>query len=407
MSQKSAEHIKTKKPMRYCSRCMYPMIAVNLSMREDGVCSGCVVNSDVKPTLDWDSREKEFQKLLYSYRSKDGSNYDCIIPVSGGKDSHYQVWYIKEKLGLNPLLVTYYTHNYSKTGDENLRNIGKVFGVDHYVLTPSYEVIQKMNRLGFEKTGDMSWHFHCGVWTLPFQIAVKFNIPLIVYGEHGPLDLAGQYNFEDRPEFTMRDRAENMLRGFTLEDFWGGEEGLTKKDLLWAVYPSDEEIARVGVRGVFMGVYVYWDANTHTKRMIDEFGFKPNPVPFDRTYRTASNVDDIHENGIKDYLKFVKFGYGRATDHASKDIRLGKMTREEGIEMIKKYDAAWPRESFEFFCNMTGTTEEEFWKTADTFRDPRVWWIENGEWWKDNVWGDPASYGPVHLSQELQDKYKV
>jgi len=110
------------KKMQYCKRCTYPIIAVNLSVGDEGVCSGCVVH-DEKMKLDWDVREKEFVDLLNLYKSKDQSNYDCIIPVSGGKDSHYQTWYVKKKLGLNPLLVTYYTHNYTTTGEENLKNI--------------------------------------------------------------------------------------------------------------------------------------------------------------------------------------------------------------------------------------------------------------------------------------------
>lgn len=399
----SINNEKKIKKMKYCKKCMYPIIAVNLSMSDDGLCSGCIVHEE-KFAIDWEEREREFKDILYNYKNKNGNNYDCIIPVSGGKDSHFQTWYIKEKLGLNPLLVTYYTHNYTTTGDENLKNIGKKFGVDHYVFTPSYKVIQKMNRIGFKKTGDMSWHFHCGAWTVPFQLAVKFNVPLVVYGEHGFMDLAGQYSFYDRPEFTLRQRKEHMLRGYDIGDFVG-EEGLKKEDLLWGFYPSDEEIERVGIRGIFMGVYVYWDANKHTKDMIDKYGFKPSPKPFERTYRLTSNVDDIHENGIKDYLKFVKFGYGRCTDHASKDIRLNVMSREQGIEMVRKYDHVVPRESLDYFLNMTGMVEEEFWCTADTFRDPRVWWIENGEWWKDNIWGEPMSYGRVYLSSEQEKKY--
>ena len=197
--------------MRYCSRCTYPIIAVNLSMNDEGICSGCVINEE-KKKIDWAAREKEFQELVRSYKNKDGSNYDCIIPVSGGKDSHFQVKYIKD-LGLNPLLVTYYTHNYSPTGYANLKNISRVFGVDHYILTPSLHTIQKMNKAAFIKTGDMSWHFHCGVWTVPFQIATRFKIPLVIYGEHGFMDIAGQYSFDDRPEFTVRDRKESYLRG--------------------------------------------------------------------------------------------------------------------------------------------------------------------------------------------------
>ncbi len=389
--------------MQYCKRCTYPIIAVNLSMREDGVCSGCIVNEE-KKQIDWAEREKEVQQLLLSYQKKDGGNYDCIVPVSGGKDSHFQVWYIKEKLKLNPLLVTYYTHNYTETGEKNLRNISRAFGVDHYIFTPGLETCRRMNRAGFKMLGDMSWHFHCGVWTVPFRVAVQFNIPLVVYGEHGFLDLAGQYDFADRPEFTARDRKESSLRGYDWFDFVG-KEGLAEKDLLWAKFPTDEEIARVGVRGVFLGVYLYWDGNANAENM-KKYGFQASEEAFERTYRRTSNVDDIHENGIKDWLKFVKFGYGRCTDHTSKDIRLGTMTREEGIELVRKYDHVIPQKSLRYFLSMTGMGEEEFFHIADAFRDPRVWRIENGKWWKDNLWGEPSSYGEVLLPKNAWAKYQ-
>lgn len=389
--------------MRYCKRCTYPIVAVNLSMREDGVCSGCVVH-DEKERLDWKAREKEFEELVAPYRKTDGSGYDCIVPVSGGKDSHYQVWYLKEKLGLHPLLVTYYTHNYTETGEHNLRNVSRSLGADHYIFTPSLSVIRKMNLVTFRKLGDMSWHFHCGMWTVPFRVAVQFGIPLVVYGEHGFLDLAGQYSFADRPEFTVRDRKEGSLRGFDWTDFVG-EEGLTAHDFQWAKFPTDSEISRVGVRGVFMGNYVYWDGNKNAEDM-KKFGFRENPVPFERTYRRASNVDDIHENGIKDWLKFVKFGYGRCTDHTSKDIRLRQMTREQGVALVRQYDHVIPRASLAYFLSMTGMNEEEFFRTADTFRDPRVWWIQDGQWWKDNLWGEASSYGKVLLPKEVWGKYE-
>ncbi len=387
--------------MRYCSRCTYPIIAVNLSMNDEGICSGCVINEE-KKKIDWAAREKEFQELVRSYKNKDGSNYDCIIPVSGGKDSHFQVKYIKD-LGLNPLLVTYYTHNYSPTGEANLKNISRVFGVDHYILTPSLHTIQKMNKAAFIKTGDMSWHFHCGVWTVPFQIATRFKIPLVIYGEHGFMDLAGQYSFDDRPEFTVRDRKESYLRGYDWNEFVG-LEGLTERDLQWAKFPTDAEIAKVGVRGVFMGVYVYWDGNKHAEEM-KKYGFQENPEPYERTYRRSSNVDDIHENGIKDWLRFVKFGYGRCTDHTSKDIRLGIMTREKGIELVSQYDHVIPEKSLQHFLSMTGMDRSEFFQIADRFRDPRVWRIESGKWWKQCLWGE-ESFGAVQLPSSEWGRYQ-
>jgi len=386
--------------MIYCKKCTYPTIAVNASMSDDLVCSACIVHEE-KIKINWKEREENFKKLLLSYKSD--NNYDCIIPVSGGKDSTFQAHYIKS-LGLNPLLVTYYTHNYTKTGEENLRNIGDNLGLDHYVFYPNKKVISKMNKLGFELTGDMSWHFHCGAWTVPFQVGVKFKIPLLIYGEHGFTDLAGQYSMYDFPEFTKKSRDEELMRGFSINDFIG-KEGITKKDLNWAIYPTDKEIEQTGLRGIFMGNYVYWDANKHLE-ISKKMGFKENPEPYERTYRRFSNVDDIHENGIKDYLKFIKFGYGRCTDHTSKDIRLGAMTRKAGIELIKKHDHIKTKKSLDYFLKMTNMSEDQFDLIADKFRDNRVWWIENNKWYKNTIWGEQESYGEDKLSKKDQERYK-
>ncbi len=387
--------------MIYCKKCVNPIIAVNLSMNESLICSACIV-SDEKFAINWPEREEIFKKLLYSYKSK--NNYDCIIPVSGGKDSHFQAYYIKEKLGLNPLLVTYYTYNYSETGINNLKNISQSIGLDHYIFYPNKKIISKMNKVGFEMTGDMSWHFHCGVWTIPFIIGSKFKIPLLIYGECGGIDLWGQYSFHDYPEFTLRSRNEDFLRGFSIEDFVG-KEGIKKEDLLWGVFPSENELEEVGLRGIYMGNYIYWDANKNLE-IAKKLGFKENPTDYERTYRRFSNVDDIHENGIKDYMKFIKFGYGRCTDHASKDIRLNYLTREKGIELVKKHDHVKPIDSLNYFLEMTNMNEEEFDVIADKFRDPRVWWIEKNKWYKNTIWGEPESYGEVKLNKNDQEKYK-
>ena len=212
-----------------------------------------------------------------------------------------------------------------------------------------------------------------------------------------------QFSFDDRPEFTQRDRKEHFLRGYDWND-WVGQEGLEERDLLWAKFPSDEDIARVGVRGVYMGVYVFWDGNKNGEEM-QKWGFRPNPEPYVRTYRRTSNVDDIHENGIKDWLKFVKFGYGRCSDHTSKDIRLGIMTREKGIELVRQYDHVVDEKSLQHFLSMTGMGREEFFSTSDKFRDSRVWWIQDGKWWKDCIWDSAEPFGEVRLPRSEWPRY--
>jgi len=373
--------------MRYCAKCCYPMIAVfvTLNSEEDAVCSGCRVNTDIKGEIDWKEREEMLAEIFDEYRSRDGTNYDCLIPVSGGKDSYYQVDRVKNKLAMNPLLVTYHGNNYTDVGTRNLIRMREIFGCDHIFFTPSIRVLKAMNRLGFRIQGDMNWHAHCGIFTYPVQVAVRQNIPLIIWGEHGPTDLGGQLSLNDMVEMNARIRLEHMLRGFDWHDFVEEEEGLTSQDLLWAQYPTDDELERVGVRQIYLGNFVYWDANQHGKEMVRKHGFEISDKPFDRTFRRMSNLDDMHENGIHDYMKYIKFGYGRCTDHVCKDIRLGKLTREKGIELIREYDHVKPSD-LQRWLPYVDMSEEEFDKTADTFRDPRVWWRGDGKWKKDNLW---------------------
>lgn len=392
--------------MKYCTKCTYPMMSVNLHIDEDGVCSACRVAEkfeELKPEF-WEQKKNRFEKIVKDIISTNTSEYDCLIPVSGGKDSYYQTHKMAKEYGLKPLLVTYHGNNYLPEGDYNRDMMRQVFDADHLVFGPSVEVLKKLNRLGFKKMGDMNWHGHCGIQTIPITIAVKFKIPLIIWGETA-WDVSGMYDPDDFVEFSARTRHEHALRGYEWYDMINDpQDPLTEKDFFWAKYPTDDEILNAGVRGLYIGNFFKWDPNKHTQLVIENYGWKPREQPFERTYRQMSNLDDRYESGIHDLLKFIKFGYGRASDHSSKDIRTGYMTREQGIEMVKKYDHVVSSD-LDYWLNYVEMTVEEFWHTADKFRDPRVWWIQNGEWWKDNISGGPSSYGKVHLSDEEQLKY--
>lgn len=390
--------------VKYCSRCVYPAVAATpLTFDENGVCSGCRVVAQ-KDKIDWDKRKGMLRELAGEYRSE--TNYDIIIPVSGGKDSYWQTHVAIHELGLKPLLVTYHGNNFLPEGEENLLRMRHVFDCDHIIVSPGIDTLIKMNRLGFKVQGDMNWHNHCGIFTAPIQVAVRYKVPLMMWGEHGFMDLGGMYSYNDFVEFTAKYRLEHSLRGYDWHDFtdegleklghpeW--KEGLSAKDLLWAQYPSDEELDDAGIRGIYLSNFWPWDANEHVKLVMEKYDWKPARQPFERTYRTMSNLDDMHENGIHDYLKFIKLGYGRGTDHSCKDIRAGRMTRDQGIGMVKKYDAVKPRRDLDRWLKYVDMSEAEFDATCDTFRDPRVWRVENGQWVKDNIWGEPAAYGPVH-----------
>ncbi|MEA5090921.1 N-acetyl sugar amidotransferase [Solidesulfovibrio sp.] len=389
--------------MQYCTKCVYPGVAATpLTFDADGVCSGCRVAAQPR-SIDWEARRRMLVDLVAEYRSD--RDYDIVIPVSGGKDSYFQTHVATRVLGLKPLLVTYHGNNYLPEGEYNLQRMRDVFDCDHLIMRPSVDTLVKMNRLGFRLQGDMNWHNHCGIFSFPIQAAVRFDVPLILWGEHGFMDLGGMYSYNDFIEFTAKWRKEHGLRGFDWNDFTDEglerlgrlelKEGLTAKDLRWAMYPDDEAIDEAGVRGIYLSNFVPWDANEHVGLVMREYGWRPAEREFERTYRMFSNLDDMHENGIHDYLKFIKFGYGRATDHACKDIRAGIMTRERGVEMVRRYDHVKSRFDLDRWLAYVGMSEEEFDATCDTFRDPRVWRIEDGQWVKDDLWGGASAYGPV------------
>jgi N-acetyl sugar amidotransferase len=371
--------------MTYCKRCCYPVVsATPLTIDPDGICSGCRTH-DEQSTIDWSRRERMFRELCDDYRSKSGKHYDCLIPVSGGKDSFYQIHLLKNVYNMNPLLVTYNENNETEVGKRNIQRMKDIFNCDYFNFTPSVAVLKKMNRIGLRRMGDPDMHCHMGINSIPNQIAVKYGVPLMIWGEHGFMNLGGMHSYKDLVEYTARYRKEHLLRGYDWEDFVG-EEGLTEQDLLWAKYPDDGEIERVGVRGIFISNYFGWNQNKNTQLMIEKYGFEINPLPFDRTYKRDSNLNNIHDNGIHDYMKYVKFGYGRVTDHVCRDIRNGDMTRDQGIELIRQYDHVVPGDITRWL-DYVGMTRTEMEATADSFRDPRVWVKdENGHWLKDNIW---------------------
>jgi N-acetyl sugar amidotransferase len=394
--------------MIYCKRCVYPQVSVNLELI-DGVCSACKTaeTMETPPRDFWETRKLAFEKLVEEIKNNPNRNrnYDCIIPVSGGKDSYYQAHVIASQYNLKPLLVTYHGNNFLPEGDHNRDKMREVFDADHLVFGPSVSVLKKLNRIAFKKMGDMNWHAHCGIFTYPIRISVSLNIPLIIWGEIA-WDISGMFHVDDFVEFSARTRHEHSLRGFEWDSMLDdSSDVLTEQDLLWAKYPTDREILDVGTKGIYIGNFFKWDPIAQTDEMVEKYHWKPAEKEFQRTYRRISNLDDRYENGIHDLLKFIKFGYGRASDHASKDIRGGLMTRAQGIEMVKKYDHV-VSDDLNYWLNYVDMSEVEFWKTADSFRDTRVWWIENGEWCKDNIWGGSSSYGPVKLPDSEWPKYQ-
>jgi N-acetyl sugar amidotransferase len=393
--------------MKYCNKCVYPEIAVNLNIDKDGICSSCRTAEKFENFANnkfWDERKKMFERILNERLEKNSSNYDCVIPVSGGKDSYFQAHIICEMYNLKALLVTYHGNNYLPEGDYNRDMMRYHFNADHIVWGPSIKILKKLNRAVFELMGDMNWQNHCGIFSAPIQIAVKFKIPLIFWGEIA-WDISGMYNPEDCVEFSARVRHEHGLRGYEYKDFINFRpKDFNEKDLIWSKYPSDKEIISSETKGLYIGNFFKWDANDHVKLVKDNYNWKEAEKPFERTYRKFSNLDDRYENGIHDLLKFIKFGYGRASDHASKDIRNNHINRSQGVEYVKKYDHVVSSD-LDHWLNYVERDDDYFWSIADTFRDPRVWSVKNNMWVKDTIWGGEESFGKVRLSKKKIEEF--
>lgn len=379
-------HAAPRQAITWCTSCVYPSIsAAPMEFNAGGECTGCQM-ARVKtaiPPAEWSRRRELLRNILDRYRSRDGSRHDCVIAVSGGKDSYFQTHVLKHEFGMNPLLVTYNGNNWTPVGWRNMLRMKEVFDCDHVIVQPAVNTLKKLNRLAFRIMGDMNWHAHVGIMTAPVRVAAQYGIPLVFYGEHGYLDLCGQFSMDDFPEISYRDRLEHFARGYEW-NYFVGRENLTSADMICWKYPDDQVLFDLDLRGIFLGNYVYWEANDHTRMVIERYGFEVNDIPFDRTYRKMSNLDDMHENGVHDYLKYIKFGYGRATDHTCKDIRAGLMSREKAIELVNHYDPVKPGDLARWL-EYVGMTEEEFDAVADTFRDPRVWRLEHDRWVRDGL----------------------
>lgn len=371
--------------IKHCTRCLYSSLsAAPMQFDKDGICMGCRT-SDIKIARDQNYYSRLQDQLSHiinkSLANSTSRKYDCIISVSGGKDSYYQTHYVTKILGLKALLVTYNGNNYTQTGWRNLWNMRHVFDCDHLVVSPSVSTLKKLNKIAFVVMGDMNWHAHVGIFTTAPRIAVQQNIPLIFWGEHGYTDLSGQFSMTDFPEMNYRERLEHAARGFDWP-FFTGIDSLTEEDMeLWK-YPSDKELFDLRLKQIYLGHYIPWESNDHLSLVVDQYGFEVSKEPFDRTYRTGSNLDDMHENGIHDYLKYIKFGYGRCTDHASKDIRAGILSRSEAIERANAMDPVKPKD-LQRWLSYVDMSEAEFDRIADHFRDSRVWkWTSSAGWTK-------------------------
>jgi len=343
----------------------------DLYLDEEGVCNACRSYENRKQ-VDWNAHKDELERVLDKYLSKDGSNWDCIVPVSGGKDSTSQVIRMLQ-LGMNPLCVTATTCDLSEIGRRNIQNI-KNLGVDYIEFSPNPVIRRKLNRIGLTQVGDISWPEHVGIFTIPVRAAVQYGVPLIVWGENSQNEYGGPAAASENNVLNRRWLEEfGGLLGLRVSDIIGLEE-IEAKHLIPYTYPTDEELQRVGVTGIFLGYYLPWDGYSNAL-LAQAHGFTTQQTTVEGSIVNYENLDN-HQTGIHDYFKFLKFGFGRATDIACLHARRGRITREDAIELVRQHDGKFPwtylDKPIEEILEPLDLSLDEFIKICDRFTNKKI-----------------------------------
>ena len=378
---------KRAKEVKFCKKCVVSSQRPRITFDENEVCSACNYAHKKNNVIDWKERENRLLELLDKYRSKDGS-YDCVVPGSGGKDSSFVAHQLKHKYRMHPLTITWAPFLYTDIGWQNYLNF-KDAGFDNLLCFPNGIMYRKFARLSFELIGDAFLPFVYANKAYPFQIALKFNIPLIFYGENGEVEYGGSLKNEDKPFESTNEWKEFYFKGAAIDELieHGLKKGILTKeeiannDLLFYRKPALQELEKLGVQMHWFSYYKKWIPQEHYYYAVEHTGFQPNPERSEGTYSKYASLDD-KTDGFHFYLAYIKFGIGRATSDAAHEIRDGHLTREEGVSLVKRYDGEFPKKYFKEFMQYLNITEKEFWEVIDFYRDasPHIWARQNGEW---------------------------
>jgi N-acetyl sugar amidotransferase len=366
----------------YCKRCTISNQRPRIKFDLNGICSACNFADIKKNKIDWNLREKELTDLCDKFRKNNGE-YDVVVPCSGGKDGGFVAHLLKYKYRMNPLAVTWAPLKASKIGRLNLDSfIGS--GFDHILGTPNPIITKKLTNLSFKYIGDPFQPFIYGQTNFPLNIAVKFGISLIMYGENGEVEYGGDNKNANRPDREITDHKNHYFSGYPPE-FWV-EHGVNIKDLKPFMQPRYEDIIQNKTTIQFLSYYKYWDPQENYYYCQENTGFCANSERSEGTYSKYASLDD-ELDGFHYYLSYIKFGIGRATSDTAHEIRDGKITREEGISLIKRYDHEFPKKYFKEFLDYCSMTSDEVQEIIDNWRSDHLWIKINGEWiLKNPIW---------------------
>jgi N-acetyl sugar amidotransferase len=334
---------------------------------EDGICSGCRIHEE-KNALDWNVRFKLLEKIVDDYRNK--YDYDCIVPVSGGRDAFYILDICINQLGLKPLCVNYNHGYYTPEGLNNLANLKLTFNVDVYQLNPNPNNVKKLTRNTLNDFGSVYWHVLAGHSALPVQLAISKRIPLIIWGAHQGLEQVGMFSHEHAVEMTRRNRADHDLMGIEAADLVKPYNTISKDDLYNYVYPPFQDLIAGSVRGIYLGNYVRWDTFAQHRKMVKQYDYLGRR--FSRTFYHYDNPDCYVYNGVHDILKLFKHGYTKARDQLVREIRFNRVTRNQAAHALVKYENSQD-ENLAKFAEWIGIKPSMLSLVLNKHRNPKIW----------------------------------
>ena len=339
---------------------MFPETYETINFNNNGECNICSSNLVQKETIDWKTRKKELKKIIEKYRNK--SDYDCIVPYSGGKDSTFQLYYLMKEFKLKPLVIRFNHGFYRNQIQDNTTTVLKKLGADFLEFTPNWKVVKNLMLESFKRKGDFCWHCHTGIFSYPMWVAIEKKIPLIFWGEKSS-EYSNYYGADEEEEVDEKrfDRFINL--GITSKDMYLRiDEEFGIKKLKPYTYPPKKELTAINLRSVCLGTYIKWDVPKQSKIIMDELGWKGDEVenvPEQYNYEKI----ECYMQGVRDYIKYIKRGYSRPSHLVALDLRNKKITKEKAKELVSLYEGKKPQ-SLNLFLDFIGLTEEQFYEVA-------------------------------------------
>jgi len=345
--------------MKQCTRCVIPETHETIVFDHHGVCNVCLQHDYKQEKIDWTAKKAELDQLIEAHRGK--ALYDCIVPFSGGKDSTFTLLYLVAEYKIKPLVVSFDHGFYRPTTQHNRERTIKSLGVDFLSFRPNWQVVRKLMLESLKRKGDFCWHCHTGVFAYPMQTAVRYKVPLIIWGEPSA-EYTSYYSYEEPEEVDERRFNRFVNLGITAEDMVGMVDGVTLNDLEPFRYPALKDLRAIRYRSICLGSYIPWDVRAQVDRIKRELAWQGDAVEGVPAQYDYEKIECAMQ-GVRDYIKYIKRGYTRPTHLASIDIRNGRLTRRQGLEMIEQHEGKRPP-SLDLFLQFVGLTEEQFMEIA-------------------------------------------